>query len=679
MGSRVLSPDNITNQTTLPTKRRSVFGRLKRFARRQIKTINACVLMFGLSAIVIISHVPPLYTATALVRVDPDARHMSETSDRVDVSALAASLIESEVEILRSDTVARRAIRDSFVAPEGFSLQPSLVARLASPFVTTANSASHEQDAERRLVVDLTSRTRVERRPETFVVSVSVSDPAPQRAALLANALAEAYLAEKEDAQAAATQRVESMLAARVADLAVNLRSVEGRIDDMLLASAAASLARQPGVTAAQNSAIAAILEQLATERRTLFARRAALTRALRAHQAVSEPQTAQPMRVPLTADNDPSTLQSQRADIDERLTWLESATMDARDHLRDFMDIEDLSPGLSLTLFELQEEAETTRQVYHEALERLKQAQFLGQDADPGARLLSRAQPPLESRQPAKITFVVAGLAVGLGVGAGIGFLRERLFHGVFDAATIERAAQLPIVAVLPAVSRFDASAPQDLMVTAPLSPYAEAVRWLSLALQSQRRVGQALCVLMTSPNANEGKSTLALSYAMQAALSGKSTLLIDADLRQSALFDRLQWQMEPTGMQFSDVLSGKGDLDDIARLTFRDPQTGLKVLGNAQPPLGPPDTILASPQFADLVTAARSDHDVVVIDSAPILAFVDARILLSYADVAVMAMRHGGTTLPQIQRALRALDHHRGPQILGALTFADQSERGS
>jgi Mrp family chromosome partitioning ATPase len=181
-------------------------------------------------------------------------------------------------------------------------------------------------------------------------------------------------------------------------------------------------------------------------------------------------------------------------------------------------------------------------------------------------------------------------------------------------------------------------------------------------------------LSVLMTSPNAGEGKSTLALSLAMHAALAGKPTLLIDTDLRQSALFDRLQWQVDADDGQLSDVLTGDTRLDDIETLTFQDPLTGLHVLGNASPPLDQPERLITGQYLADLMQVARQRFDLIVIDSAPVLPFIDARSLLTFADVAILTMRYAQTPLTDIRHALRRLEQHRQPPILGALTFVDQ-----
>ncbi|MEO0382051.1 MAG: GNVR domain-containing protein [Pseudomonadota bacterium] len=641
---------------------------MNNFRRRQSKIIAISIAVTGALTLAIVTHIDALYTATTLIVVDTRAGQITAAPGNTAVFQLANSLVDNELEILRSHETMRRAIGDLGAPTDRQANPTTLLNGLVSLISSTAARSPTRQNSETRTIIDLSEHTVIERLGRSFTIAINVSDPSPERAATLANALADGHLAERRETGLATARAAETAIATRVADLAVNLRSIEGRVDDMLLAAAAANLARHEGVTAAQNSAVRDVLERLASRRRMLFAERAELTLLLQA-----EPKTADN---PQESDED---LQARRTQIDEQLAALETTTANVRQQLQGFLNTDDLGPSLTLTVQRLQGEAQATRQVYQDALERWRQVQLLTSRHGSEVRILSRAVPPLRSDQPTKLYVGLAGLMIGLGVGIGIGLVREQVLLGVFDADMIERATQLSIIALLPTVSRFDANAPQDLVVTQPASRFTEGVRRIVRTLDTtvglERPDEGALCVLMTSSNANEGKSTLALSYAMHEATVGKSTLLIDADLRQSALYDRLNWQIDATETQFSDVLAGQGTLADITGLTFRDPETGMNVLGNAKPPLGSVEKLLASTRFADLISAARCKYDVIVIDSAPAAHAVDTRILLGYVDVAVMAIRHGRTTLPNIQKTLRQLDQHRAPPIFGALTFVEQA----
>jgi uncharacterized protein involved in exopolysaccharide biosynthesis/Mrp family chromosome partitioning ATPase len=647
----------------------SLVRRANNFRRRQSKIILFSTAVFSALTLASVIHIDALYTATTLIVVDTRAEQLTAAPGNTATFQLANSLVDNEVEILRSYETMRRAIGSLGAPTDQQTNRTTLLNGFISLISSTAAKSPTRQSLETRTIVDLTEHTVIERLGQSFTIAINVADPSPERAATLANALADGHLAERRQTSLATARAAEAALATRVADLAVNLRSIEGRVDDMLLAAAAANLARQSGVTPAQNEAVTDILQRLASERRALFAERAELARLLRADPTMAS-----------SPEQTRAGLEARRLQIDEQLTNLEATTADVRQQLQGFLNTDDLGPILTLTMHRLQGEAQTTRQVYQEALERWRQVQLLTSRHGNEVRILSRAVPPLRSDQPTKLYLGLAGLTLGFGIGIGLGLVREHVLLGVFDADMIERATQLPIIALLPTVSRFDANAPQDLVTTHPASRFTEGIRQIARTLDTAVGLQQpdkgALCVLMTSSNANEGKSTLALSYAMHEATSGKSTLLIDADLRQAALYDRLNWQMDAAEAQFSDVLTGQGTLAQIAELTFRDPETGMNVLGNTKPPLGSVEKLLASTRFADLIRAARRKYEVIVIDSAPIAHATDARILLGYVDVAVMAVRYGRTTLPNIQKALCQLDQHRAPPIFGALTFVEKTD---
>jgi polysaccharide biosynthesis transport protein len=675
----MFSPNRRHSSNIYSSRRTNFYSAGRRFIRRNVKTIVTCGVVVGLGAMASALFSTPQYSATTLVHVDTSATPSNERQSPIGLTLVVEGFVNSEVELLQSDATLRRVVREMDLSRADLSGSPGPLQQLADRLLRASPASANTQQRETRLVERLADQTTIARRGETFVIGITVSNPSPIQASRLANGIATAYLAARSDADALTTRRSRTVLAARVADLAVDLRALEGRIDDMLLAAAAANLASQDGVSAEQKNAVAAVLSQLADERQALFVERSGLTETLRQNELRVAGYTASVFASGIAASSNDAegrreALEARRTQIDQRLLALETATIDARDQLQDFLDTSGLAPSIALSLRRVTEQAELTRGLYREAVQRWRDAQLRADDQTPGARILSPAMPPLSDNHLPTPLVTMLGLLAGLAFGVGVGAVRERFFGGIMDAETVERATDLQVATILPQVSRFDAGAPQDLITNDPVSLYAEAVRRLSRTVESWRGDDGHLSVLMTSPNAGEGKSTLALSLAMHAALAGKPTLLIDTDLRQSALFDRLQWQVDADDGQLSDVLTGDTRLDDIETLTFQDPLTGLHVLGNASPPLDQPERLITGQYLADLMQVARQRFDLIVIDSAPVLPFIDARSLLTFADVAILTMRYAHTPLTDIRHALRRLEQHRQPPILGALTFVDQ-----
>ncbi len=508
----MFSPDQRQSSDISSFRRTKFRNEFRRFIKRNVKTIAICGVITSIAALALAVFSTPQYSSTALVHVDTSASPSYDRQSPIGLTVVIEGFVNSEVELLQSDATMRRAVRQLSLSGTDLSGSPGPLRQLAQRLLRASPASANTQEMETRLVQGLADQTTITRRGETFVIGIAVTNSSPAQASRLANGIAAAYLAERSQANTFTARRSETILATRVADLAVDLRSIEGRIDDRMLAAAAANLALQDGVSAEQKSAVAAVLGQLADERQTLFVERASLTQALRHSELIVAGYTGSVSATSIATSSDEaqdsrSALEARRTQIDERLLALETMTIDARDQLQDFLDTGGLAPSLALSLRRLSEQAELTRGLYRDAVERWQNAQLAVDDLQPGARLLSPAMPPLSDNRLPTPVFTMLGLFVGLTLGVGVGAVHERLVGGVMDAEAIEKATTLQIATILPQVSRFDAGAPQDLITNDPVSLYAEAVRQLSLRLEAWRSDDGRLSVLTASPNAGEGK----------------------------------------------------------------------------------------------------------------------------------------------------------------------------
>ena len=128
----------------------------------------------------------------------------------------------------------------------------------------------------------------------------------------------------------------------------------------------------------------------------------------------------------------------------------------------------------------------------------------------------------------------------LGLLLGVGLAFFLEYLDDTMQHPEDMERIAHLPVLGVIPMVK---ARRGQTTMVLGLLShldarsAFAEAYRSVRTALQFSTREGAPRQIVVTSTTAKEGKSTTALSLAINFAQAGQPVLLIDADLRNPSL----------------------------------------------------------------------------------------------------------------------------------------------
>src|SRR5690606_1899754 len=146
-------------------------------------------------------------------------------------------------------------------------------------------------------------------------------------------------------------------------------------------------------------------------------------------------------------------------------------------------------------------------------------------------------------------------------------------------------------------------------------------------------RRATQApgAVIMVTSALAGEGKTTVALSLARAYALSGRSVILLDCDMRKPALHSHLG-VTDSTGLV--DVLTVKVTDSDLSRILVDDPRSDVTSIGGSRRAGLPTDQLFATRSFGQIIESARASFDYVVIDAPPIEPVVDGMYLARHAD---------------------------------------------
>ena len=213
------------------------------FVWRQWKFITSIVVATLLIAAVYVWTATPRYTASALVLLEPQRDRIpgTDASANVDVN-LDYAIVESQIAIIKSTVFLRRVVeRTNLVSdPEFGSHSP----KIASPQTTTgaiAPSASAEAKTEQPTPEDgdipsdvmasiqrLKGAITVGRAGQGYILAISVTSVDPERAARLANAVADAYVVEKLDARFEAAKRGSSWLSDRLVDLRKQLHDFRG-------------------------------------------------------------------------------------------------------------------------------------------------------------------------------------------------------------------------------------------------------------------------------------------------------------------------------------------------------------------------------------------------------------------------------------------------------------------
>lgn len=266
--------------------------------------------------------------------------------------------------------------------------------------------------------------------------------------------------------------------------------------------------------------------------------------------------------------------------------------------------------------------------------------------DGDVRLNVVNRASRPAAATSPVPSRDLGLGLIGGFLAGLLLAMLREALERAVRTPEQVAQVADLRLLGTVPG----DASGESLPTVTRPRSARAEAyrqVRTVWLALKPRAQV-----IAVTSSIQGEGKTTLSTNLAISVARSGRSVVIVDADLRRPRLGD--VFELDPEAPGLATVLAGDAELDDV-----------ICDLGPAMPAVIPagglpedPSELLDQPLLVDLLDQLRARYDYVVVDTPPTLPVTDTLVVAPHMDAILLVARIGTATPQRLRRSINALE---------------------
>ncbi len=255
---------------------------------------------------------------------------------------------------------------------------------------------------------------------------------------------------------------------------------------------------------------------------------------------------------------------------------------------------------------------------------------------------------------KPKKAPVMVFAMVGGLGIGMALAFLQWTVFDSVRDPGTLEESVGLPVLAQIPRSTRQCAldQAEEGGAVLAnryPNEPAIESVRSLQVALRVMMLEKGKGLILIAGPSPGVGKSFVALNLATLLASSGESVALVDCDMRRGRLHKALGEHRSPG---LAEYLRGKVGLEQVIR-TCGAQQPDFIACGDYPEA---PAYLLMSPRFAELLVALRERYRYVIVDTPPVLAVADSAIAGSHADLSLVVVREGATSLSELENSIAA-----------------------
>jgi capsular exopolysaccharide synthesis family protein len=297
-----------------------------------------------------------------------------------------------------------------------------------------------------------------------------------------------------------------------------------------------------------------------------------------------------------------------------------------------------------------LEREVESGRQIYQSLMQRAKETSVAGELKTSNVRIIDRAEVPRQPVAPRVLLSLVFALFGATFLACGLVFFFEYLDSGINTPEELEARLGLPTIGLIPALGKSWRQVEPLLNKGIP-PDFAEAFRALRTNVLFSAAEDGCRVVVVTSSAPREGKTVVASNLAMGVAYTGQRVLFIDADLRRPRAHEMFAYELEPG---LSNALVGDAKVSDAIHRTD---VPGLWVLTAGRVPPNAAE-LVGSRRFKELLTSARSQFDWVVIDSPPVMAVTDPKILASQADSVVFVVGAETTSHAVARRAVEQLE---------------------
>ena len=243
--------------------------------------------------------------------------------------------------------------------------------------------------------------------------------------------------------------------------------------------------------------------------------------------------------------------------------------------------------------------------------------------------QIVAPAMLPENAASPQALLNLAMGLFLGLLFGAGSGLLLEYIDDSVRHPEDLKQVWEIPQLGLIP---RFRMHATAALLNLPPTDPLCEAHRTIRNSITYASLDKPVRLLAITSSIPGEGKSTVATNLAISMAREGKRVLLVDADLRLPSQHKQFKDLIAVPGLV--EVLTGAVAASDAVQSTGVE---RLSVLTAGTPPADP-GQLVESLRMRQILGELSRGHDVVVLDTPPVLAVGDALVTARMVDKVIV-----------------------------------------
>jgi capsular exopolysaccharide synthesis family protein len=629
--------------------------------------LMAAVLSMVLGGVYAFRLTVPLYPATVTVALNAQQQQViTDIESILGGGAWDNVAINTELEVLRSrELVGQLVDRLDLTSDPEFNAAlrvrtrfDNLRAAVLAPL--QGGPAEEVTSSVRDEVIDtLLQRISATSVRSSLALTISVTTTEPAKSVRIANALAEIYIENQILVKLEALTRATAFLSTRTVELRENLEDVEGQ----LAAFSEQAEMISPEVLVAQGIQ----LRELRTRIREQEVRATDMRARLETLQMLQSQQDVEGFI--LAADEFRLTRsltqfrngRISEAELNAQLDdYLDQLASDALRNEQQVAALENAEQELSariqrqseelIALQQLEREAEAARLLYENFFTRLQETNVQQGLEVADSRIISEAVPRPAS-SPRKTVIVALSALLGVMLGGGFVLLREMRFAGFRTSDELRQHTHRTVLASVPVIPAKDRQATLRYLSDKPNSIVAEAIRNLRTSVLMSDIDAPPRVIMITSSVPGEGKTTLALSLSRIMTGMGKKVLLIEADIRRRTFKEYFDTD---ASVSLLDLLLGNVKPEDVDPFV---PDVGFDVLTGSKSDVNATD-LFTSEKFASLMADLRTGYDYIIIDTPPVLAVPDARVIGSHADAIIYGVAWDRTTKTQVRQGLDMLD---------------------
>jgi len=315
--------------------------------------------------------------------------------------------------------------------------------------------------------------------------------------------------------------------------------------------------------------------------------------------------------------------------------------------------------PLLEQNLFRLNRDVKVNTELYTALLNSAQQLRLVKAGKVGNVRIIDPALAPEQSIKPNRGMIVLLSMLLGMATGIACAFIGKMLFGGISDAYEIEKVLGVTVFASIPHSKKQEQLYQKVVAKSQAISVLAqilstdvaiEAMRGLRTALQFSMLEARNNIVLITGPTPGLGKSFVSVNFAAVLAATGKTVLLVDADLRKGYLH---QYFGLERGNGLSDLITASHEIEHTLHKNVLE---NVSFIATGELPLKPSE-LLAHQNFGKLLESLAVDFDYVLIDTPPVLAVSDALIAATHAATVLLIARAEVSGMGAIKEALKRL----------------------